>query len=130
MSFLLPVTADLPAPSAERDAGEDDQLGARVVAVHVLAGIGFRIAELLRVAEHIGEGIACFHAAEDVVTRAVENGFDAGDAIAGESLLQAGDDGDASGDGRAVEQVRAFGAGEAVELDAMFGDELFVAGDG
>jgi hypothetical protein len=45
-------------------------------------------------------------------------------------LLEAGDDGNATGDGGSVEQMRAFGAGEAVEFDAVFGDELFVAGDG
>ena len=115
---------------AERDAGEDDQLGAGVVAVDVFAGIGFGVAELLRVVENVGEGCAGFHAAENVVAGAVENGFDAGDAIAGKSLLQAGNDGNASGDGCSIEKVRAFGAGEAIELDAVFGDELFVAGDG
>src|SRR5580692_971377 len=114
---------------ADSDAGENDEFGASVVAVHVFAGIGFGVAKFLRVSENVGKGCAGFHAAEDVVAGAVEDAFNAGDAVTGEPLLQAGDDGDTAGDGCAIEQVRAFRASEAIEFDAVGGDQLFVAGD-
>ncbi len=117
-------------PGAQRDAGEDHQFGTRVEAVHVFAGIGFGISDRLCVAQHVGKGSAAFHAAENVVAGAVEDAFDARDAIARQSLLQAGDDWYASGDSRAVEQMRTFGASEAVQFDAMLRDEFLVAGDG
>ena len=114
---------------AKREAHEDGELGARVESAHVLSGVGFGIAFGLRFGQHGGVFRAFFHFAQDEVAGAVENAFDALDAVAGHALFEAGNDGNSAGDGSAVFEMAAFGRGQALQIDAVIGDELFVGGD-
>ena len=94
------------------DAREDAELGARVEAVDVGGGIGFGIAKRLGVGEDSGVAGARFHAAEDVVAGAVDDAADAGDAVAGEALQHARNDGHAARDGCSVHQLDVVRGGE------------------
>ena len=114
---------------AQRQAHEDGELGARVEAADVFSGIGFGIAFGLRLGQH-GRILGAFiHFAEDEVAGAVENAFHALDAIAGETLLEAGDHRNAAGNSSAILQVSALGRGQPLEIDAVIGNELLVGGD-
>ena len=114
---------------AQREAHEDGELGARVESAHVFSGIGLGVAFGLRFGQHGGVLRALLHFAEDEVAGAVENAFDALDAVAGQALLEAGNDGNSAGDGRAVLEMAAFGRGQALQIDAVIGDEFLVGGD-
>lgn len=114
---------------AHCEAHEDGELGAGIEAADIFSGVGLGVALCLGFSEHGGVFGTGVHFAEDEVAGAVEDAFDALDAIAGESLFEAGDDGNASGDGSAVLEVSAFGGGEALEFDALKGDELFIGGN-
>ena len=90
-----------------RNATQDAEFRACVEASDVGDGIRLRIAELLRILQHIGVAIPCFHATQDVVTCAVEDAADARDSIAGEPLLHAWDHRHATCNGRAIQQLPA-----------------------
>ena len=69
---------------AERERREYSELGARVITVHVGAGIGFGIAQTLRFLERPVEGdAALFDLRQDIVAGAVQDSVERGDAIAG-----------------------------------------------
>ncbi len=114
---------------AQGETHEDGELGARIESAHILSGVGFGIAFGLRLGEHRGVFRAFFHFAEDEVAGTVENAFDALDAIAGHALLEAGNHGNAAGDGSAVFEMAAFGRGQPLQIDAVISDEFFVGGD-
>ena len=114
---------------AQRQAHQDGQLGARVESAHVFGGIGLGIAPGLRLGQHRGEFRALLHLAEDEVAGAVQNAFDALDAVAGHALFQAGNHGNSAGHRGAVFQMAALGRGQPLQFDAVVGDELFVGGD-
>ncbi len=114
---------------AKREAHEDGELGAGVESADIFGRVGFGIAFGLRLGQHRCVLRAFFHLAEDEVAGAVENAFDALDAVAGHALLEAGNDGDSAGDGGAVFEMAAFGRGQPLQIDAVIGDELFVGGD-
>ena len=113
----------------QREAHEDGELGARVEAAHVFSGVGLGVALGLRGGQHGGEFGALVHLAEDEVAGAVENAFDALDAIAGQALLEAGNHGDSARDSGAIFEVSAFGRGQPFQFDAMESDELLVGRD-
>ena len=72
---------------------------------------------------------AFIHFAEDEVAGAVENAFHALDAIAGETLFEPGDYRNAAGNSSAIFDMSAFGRREALEIDAVIGNELLVGGN-
>ena len=113
----------------QRAAGEDAELGARVEAVDVGGGVGLGVAGGLGLGEGLGEAGAGLHVREDEVAGAVDDAGDARDAIALQALQDGGNDGDATGDGRVEEQLRAVLASEFGERGAAIGDELLVRGN-
>ncbi len=114
---------------AQSEAHENGELGARVESADIFSGVGLGVAFGLRFGQNRGVFRAFFHFAEDEVAGAVENAFDALDAVAGHALLEAGNDGNAAGDGSAVFEMAAFGRSQPLQIDAVIGDELFVGGD-
>ncbi len=92
-------------PRAEGQAGEDRQLVGGVDAVDVEAGIGLRIAEPLRVGEHVVEAPARLaHGRQDVVAGAVEDAVQPADTVGGEAFADRADDRHRAGDRRLVGQ--------------------------
>ena len=72
---------------AERNRGEDGQLVRRVDALDIERRIGLRVAELLRLGQHVGERAARVpHLGQNEVAGAVDDAGDALDAITRESL--------------------------------------------
>ena len=115
---------------AQADAGENDQLGAGVVAIHIVGGVGFGKAGLLRPGEGFGKRDAfALQLGEDVVAGAVEDAADLVETIAGEAFLQGVDDGNAAGDRGPEGKSSAVLAGQGRELRTVLGDELFVGSD-
>ena len=113
----------------KREAHENGELGASIKAADVLGGVGFGVALGLRGGKDGGVFGALLHAAEDEVAGAVEDALNALDAVAGHALLQAGNNGNAAGDGRAVLEVTAAGRGQTLQLHAVIRDEFLVGGD-
>ena len=114
---------------AQRQPHQNGQLGARVKAAHILGGIGLGIALGLRLGQHRRILRALLHLAQDEVAGAVQNAFNALDAVAGQPLLQARNHRNSAGHGCAVLQVSAAGRGQPLQLDAMKGDQLLVGRD-
>ncbi len=114
---------------AEGKAHENGKLGAGVESADVFGGIGFGVALGLGFGQHFVELGALLHLAEDEIAGAVENAFDALDAVAGQTLLETGNHGDSAGDGCAVFEMPAPRSGQPLQLDAVIGNELFVRGD-
>ena len=103
------------------EAGEDRELVSGVVALDVVRGLRFRVAEVLRAHERVGEVDAVVaHPREDVVGRAVDDGADTGDLVGGEVALEGGDDGDAAADAGFVEDVDAGLVGRARSFAPCF----------
>ena len=83
---------------AQSGAGQDGELGAGVEAVNVFGGIGFGETKLLRFFQRVGKrNSRAFDSRQDVVAGAVENAAELDEFVSGEAFLEAGDDGDASG---------------------------------
>ena len=114
---------------AESETHENGQLGARVESAHVFSGIGLGVAFGLRLGQHLCVLGAFLHLAEDEVAGAVENAFDALDAVACHALFEAGNHGNSAGYSSAVFQMAALGSGKPLQIDALIGDELLVGGD-
>ncbi len=115
---------------AQRGAGQDGELGAGVEAVNVFGGIGFGETELLRFFQRVGKrNSGAFDSGQDVIAGAVENAAELDEFVSGEAFLKAGDDGDASGNRSSECDVSVVLAGQADEIGALPGDELFVGGD-
>ena len=102
----------------------------RVETADIEGGIGFRVAEPLRLAEALREGQTLrFHTGQDVVAGAVQDAIDALDGIAGQSLAQGFDDRNAARD-RSLEGERGtFFLGERGEPHAVLGEQRLVCGD-
>src|SRR5262249_38527019 len=82
------------------DASQDGELVRRIDAVDVKARIGFGIAELLRLSEHLGKfvrGLA--HRRQDIIRGSVENAVDASEPVSGKTLAQGLDHRNPAGDG-------------------------------
>src|SRR5690606_16065784 len=79
-------------PDAECERSQNRQLVGRVDTFDVEAWIGFGIAELLRLLEHLGEIAArLLHGRKDVVAGAVENPVDSRNRIGRDTFSQAAD---------------------------------------
>ena len=79
---------------AEGQRGENGQLGARVEAIDIVAGIGLGVSQPLRLGEHGFERRAVLlHLGEDVVAGAVEDAVERHHAVAGDAFPQHGVDG-------------------------------------
>ncbi len=102
----------------------------RVETADVEGGIGFRVAEPLRLAQALREGQTLrFHSGQDVVASAVQDAIDALDGIAGQSLAQGLDDRNSARD-RSLEGERgALFLGLRGEPHAVLGEERLVCGD-
>ncbi len=114
---------------AQRQAHQDGQLGARVKAAHILGRIGLGKALGLRLSQHRSVLRPLLHLAQNEVAGAVQNAFNALDAIPGQPLLQPRNHRNSAGHGRAVLQVSAPGRGQPLQLDAVNGDQFLVGGD-
>ena len=115
---------------AKRKRGQDRELMRRVETADVEGGIGFRVAELLRLAEALREGqTPRFHSGQDVVAGAVQDAIDALDGIAGQSLAQGFDDRNAARDRRLEGKRDALFLGERGEPHAVLGEQRLVGGD-
>jgi hypothetical protein len=99
-------------------------------AVDVERRVCLRVAELLRVCQHLGElAPALAHLRQDVIAGAVQDAGDAQDAVAGEPLTQGLDHRNAAGDrGLECQRDTAFLRGGR-ERGAMHGQHCLVGGD-
>jgi hypothetical protein len=99
----------------------------RVEAADVEGGIGFGIAFVLRLFQHLGKGaVLLLHLGQDVVAGAVENTIDAADLIAGERLAQRLDDRDTSRHGRLELEGHGARFRQARQLGAVLGQQGLV----
>ena len=115
---------------AERQCGQDRQLVRGIDAVDVERRIGFGVAQLLRIGEHLGElAAALAHLRQDVVAGAVEDAGDAADAVRGQPLAQRLDHRNAAGHRRLERQRHAALLGRGGERGAMHREHRLVGGD-
>ena len=99
----------------ERQGCQDGALGRGVEALDVCGGVGLGETEVLRLLESILVAQALgAHRVQDEVGRAVDDAHDGRDAVAGEGLTQAVDDGDGARDGGLVVEVSTVGCGSLV----------------
>ena len=107
--------------NAQCGAGQDGELGAGVEAVNVFRGVGFGESEFLRFLQGVGKrNSGAFDSGQDVIAGAVENAAELDEFVSGETFLQAGDDGDASGNRGSECDVRVVlrARGESVRCRA------------
>ncbi len=94
------------------------------------ARISLRVAETLRLRQHLLEGAALVrHLREDEVRGPVHDPDDPAKALAGERLLQRADEGDPAADGGLEVQVETLGVRRVEQLAAARGEQLLVRGD-
>ena len=92
----------------EGQGGKDRGLGGGVVALHVGRGIGFGVAQALRLGQGVGELRAGgVHLVEDEVGGAVDDAEHPGDPVAGEAVADRPQDRDGAGDGGLVGELHA-----------------------
>ena len=114
--------------NTERDAAQDRELGAGVVACNVLRRIGLRVAEHLRLAKSVRELGARLHLAQDEVAGSVQNTLDAMALVACQTLLQAGNYRYSTSDGGAIQQLAATAPRQRLQFHTMRSDQFFVRG--
>ena len=114
----------------EGKGGQDRALGGGVEALDVGGGVGLGETEVLRLLEGLLVAQALrAHGVQDEVGRAIDDAHHGRDAVAGEGLAQAVDDGDGASNGRLVVEVSTIGGGRLVELGAVGGQQGLVARD-
>ena len=114
----------------ERDRREDRDLRGGIGAVHVLRGVGLRVAELLGARERLGVALALLrHRRQDEVGRAVDDADDLAHARGEHRLAQHLDDRDGGAHGGLEAELRAVALGDAPQLLAVAGQQLLVRGD-
>ena len=117
-------------PEAVRERGEDARLVRSVVAVDVEVRRRLRVAELLRIGEHLREVRALLlHAREDVIARTIHDAVEARDAVADQTFAQDFDDRDAASDAGFVVKIRVVLLRGFEELLAVRGEQCLVRGD-
>ena len=114
---------------AQRQPHQDRELGARIESAHILSRIGLRIALGLRFGQHRRILRAFFHLAQDEVAGAIQNAFNALDAVAGEPLLQARNHRNSAGNSRAILQMAALGRGQPLQFHTVKGNQFLVRRD-
>ena len=114
----------------EGQGRQDGALGGGVEALDVRGGVGLGETKVLRLLESIlvAQPLGA-HRVQDEVGRAVHDAHHGRDAVAGEGLAQAVNDGDGARDGRLVVEVGTVGRGGLVQLGTVRGQEGLVAGD-
>ena len=114
----------------EGQGGQDGALGGGVETLDVRGGVGLGKTKVLRLLESIlvAQPLGA-HRVQDEVGRAVHDAHHGRDAVAGEGLAQAVNDGDGARDGRLVVEVGTVGRGGLVQLGTVRGQEGLVAGD-
>ena len=115
---------------AERDGGEDRELVRGVHPLDVEGGVGFRVAEPLRLAEHVGErGATITHLGQDEVAGAVDDPGEPLDAVPGQPFAQRLDDRDPAGHRGFERDHHPAGVGGLEDRVAVHGDEGLVGRD-
>ena len=115
---------------AEGERGQDRQLVRGVEPADVESGIGFGIAEPLRLAQHIGEFRPLGgHLGEDEIAGAVENAEHPADAVARQAFTQRLDDRDGAGDRRLEGECDLRPVGQPRQIEPVMGDQRLVGGD-
>src|SRR5581483_4315817 len=109
--------------SPKRNARKNHQLRARIESGYVLCRISLRIAQRLCFFQHGSKLRSLLHLAQNEVAGAVQNAFDAGDAIAGQPLLYAWNHRDTASHSRAVKQVASIAAGQFIESNSLLCNE-------
>ena len=112
------------------DGGEDAQLPAGVLALHVGGGVLLGVAVGLGTREGLGKGnMVLDHAGEDIVGGAVQNAADLQDLIGGHALAQGPQDGDAPAHAGLKEIDGVVLGGQVQQTAAVGGHQFFVGGD-
>ena len=125
-----PQDAGRVEPRPEREAGQDDHLVDRVVALDVAARVGLRVAVCLGLGEHLVVGPSeLAHRGQDEVGRPVHDAADAGDGVGRQVGGQRREHRDPAADGRLEAKHAAAPAGDRLQLRAVVGDDVLVRGD-
>ena len=115
---------------AERDGGENRELVCGVHPLDIEGGIGFRVAEPLRLVEHIGERDAALaHLGQDEVAGTVDDSGEPLDAVPGQPFAQRLDNRDPAGHRGFERHHHPVGVGGFEDGVAVHGDEGLVGGD-
>ena len=114
---------------AERKRGHNAQFVCRIVAFDIESRIGFGIAQLLCLLEHVGKRAAVgAHIAQDEVAGAVDDAGHRFDAVGSQAFAQGFDDRDAAGHRRFKHYHHIFFRRQRENFVAIFGQEFFVGG--
>ena len=101
-----------------------------VDAFDVEGGVGFRVAEFLRLFQHGGEIEALVaHLGQNEIGGAVDDAGDPFDAVGRQAFAQRLDDGDAAGDGRLEGHHHALVLGGGEDFVAVYGQQCLVGRD-
>ena len=112
---------------AEADRRDDGELVRGIDAFDVEGRIGLRVAQALRLLEHLVEARALVaHLREDEVAGAVDDAGDPLDAVGGEPFAHRLDDRDAAGHRRLERHHHALAAGGGEDLVAVRGQQRLV----
>ena len=115
---------------AEGQGGQDADLAAGVVAVHVGGGVLLGIAVVLGLLQGLLKGQASAdHPGEDIVGGAVEDAGDLGQLVGGQAGGEGPQDGDAATHAGLEEIAHAVLLGQLKQLIAVGGHQLLVRGD-
>ena len=115
---------------AQAGLGEDDQLGAGIESLNIIAGIGLRESAFLSLLQGcVKTGAVGFHLGEDEIAGSVEDALDFIEAVAGQAFLNGDDGRDAAGDGGAEFDALAHLASQFSKIRAALGDQELVGGD-
>src|ERR1700676_2754831 len=96
--------------------------------VNVIARIGFRIAECLRLSQGFGKrDAAIFNLAKNVVARTVQDSVDLRQSVSRESFLKTRDYGNASGNRRSKRNVTLLAMRQCDQFWSEIGDQLLVS---
>jgi hypothetical protein len=92
-------------------------------------GIGLGITALLRLAQGGIKLGSIFHVAENEIAGAVQNAVEAIDAVAGEPLLDGGDDRNTACHRGAIKQLTTMPPGQLFQRRTLLGNQFFVGRD-
>ena len=114
----------------KRHRGQDGQLVHRVVPFHIGSGIGFRVAQRLRLLQHLVECAPFLgHLGQNVVCRAIDDAHDALDVVGLHGVRNGTDNGDAAAHRRLQIQPCAGLLGRRLELVPVLAHDLLVRRD-
>ncbi|CDN41753.1 hypothetical protein BN871_AK_00250 [Paenibacillus sp. P22] len=115
---------------AEAEPGEDRHFAGGIQPFHIGGRVGFGIAEILGLLQHVGVGRPLLaHFRQDVVGRAVDDAHDFGNAVRGKAFVERADDRNAASHAGFVQNVAALLAGLGQNLAAMQRHQILVGRD-